>query len=111
LDAAYLRMMMGLEGNKQPLYAGVLMGLLRDVQRSGRRPSWADFLGLIKKAGFSRDQSGPLQQRVEMLEGLVLESGSNASLAGASSYTSLMAEIEPGSLVICDLTDPMLSPD
>ncbi|GIQ81721.1 hypothetical protein KIPB_002725 [Kipferlia bialata] len=111
LDAAYLRMLMGLDGAKQPLYAGVLMSLLRKVQRSGASPTWDQFLSLIEGARFSRDQMNPLNQRLEMLAGLVLESRVNADVAGSASCMSVLASLQPGSLVICDLTDPMVAPE
>ncbi|GIQ83091.1 hypothetical protein KIPB_004346 [Kipferlia bialata] len=113
LDASYLRMLMGLDSGKVPLYEGVLMALLRRVQRSGRRPTWTDFLTLIANAGFTPAQMQPLQQRVDMLAGLVMESDINkeSTAHNATSCISLLSSLQPGSLVICDLTDPLLGPE
>ena len=61
----------------------------------------------------SKSQEGPLRQRIAVLEQFVLESKSkkgSRSRAVRQEQEDLVNLMESGSLIVADLTDPMLSP-
>lgn len=70
-------------------------------------PDFNDFTSEVESLCNSASQSGPLRQRLQLLESIVHESERNAGLAEkAAPLESLVA---PGVLVLADLTDPLLS--
>ncbi len=101
------------------LYISVLLGMLRDYQRKQMLPEFEDFLTEIKNnPNFVSGQSGPLQQRINLLKQLVLESEDNADLVAELRAQGTLEDMQRGpksfllggTLVVADLTDPMLSP-
>lgn len=114
LTARQIKILMRIEDTDSQLYVSSMLGLLRRYQRDHLIPSFSDFLKAMEKAtGLTTQQSGPLRQRWALLEAIVAESGLNASFpscyrGNSGDVSSLFA---PGTLVIADLTDPMLSPE
>eukprot|EP00768_Dysnectes_brevis_P007853 gnl/Dysnectes_brevis/6810_a10837_397.p1 GENE.gnl/Dysnectes_brevis/6810_a10837_397~~gnl/Dysnectes_brevis/6810_a10837_397.p1 ORF type:complete len:609 (-),score=137.99 gnl/Dysnectes_brevis/6810_a10837_397:74-1900(-) len=113
LDAGHLRTLMGLDDAQHPpLYANLIMQKLRDYQRRGVHPSWEAFKRVVEEEEFSKMQAQPLAQRVALLAGLVLESSVNKHIGELFDDTvEVINNIKPGTLVICDLTDPLLTAD
>ena len=84
-----------------------MLNLLRKFQREGVLPSFEAFLRVTREVCSVKGQSGPLDQRIALLETLVRESSANVRIASES--RDLAECIEPGTLVVVDLTDPLLS--
>jgi hypothetical protein len=105
LTAAQLRTLMLLKETDSQLYVGVMLSYLRSLQRENRIPSFPEFQKAISKTIKSVSQSGPLQQRLTVLEGFVAESNLNSGY----SPMDLKSLVQSGVVVVADLTDPMLS--
>ncbi|CAM9778064.1 unnamed protein product, partial [Ectocarpus fasciculatus] len=108
LTADHIKRIMRVKQSDNQLYMAVLLDLLRSYQRKGAIPSFNTFLATIKKM-CEGTQSSPLLQRLSLLESLVFESDMNAHIAGASG--DLVSGCSAGTLVIVDLTDPLLASD
>ena len=106
LKASHLRTLMRLEEKEsQQLYVSVLLDLLRRYQQDDKIPDFEDFFNEVKELCQSQSQSSPLEQRLQLLESFVAESERNK----ASKHVSLEECVKPGTMVIVDLTDPLLS--
>ena len=109
LHATQIRSLMRLDDDDNQLYISVMLSQLRDYQRASKIPSFASFFQSIRsRANLSMSQSCPLSQRVEILNEFVYESSKNESLR--EKFRELKDLFAPGTLVIADLTDPMLAP-
>lgn len=109
LNAHHLRSLMQLEIHENmPLYMGVLLDLLRSYQKKNVLPTFASFKAEIEKLKFSSSQTGPLNQRMRLIESFLYESPENADIS--EHFLNPLELFQDGSLVIADLTDPMLSP-
>jgi hypothetical protein len=89
-----------------PLYMGALLDMLRKMQKKNDFPSFASFKNLLQKMSFSPSQSSPLNLRLNLVESLLAESAENQSLP---ERVDLSEVCDSGTVVICDLTDPMLT--
>jgi hypothetical protein len=108
LTADHLKRIMRVsDGDTQPLYIFSLLTLLRRYQRSAQRPSWAVFVEEVKKLCSVQGQGAPLDQRLALLSSLVRGSADNVDIAARSA--SLPDVAAAGTLVIVDMTDPLLS--
>ena len=106
LTASHLRSLMRLEENgSQQLYVSVLLDLLRRYQQADKIPDFEDFFNEVQELFASPSQSSPLEQRLQLLQSFVAESERNK----ASQHVSLEKCVAPGTMVIVDLTDPLLS--
>jgi hypothetical protein len=94
------------EGDNQ-LYVATMMDLLRRYQRAGAVPTFARFMAQVTEVCKVEGQRGPLQQRLAMLESVVAESDINSSIAREGA--DLASVCGPGTLVVVDLTDPLLA--
>ena len=108
LTADHIKRIMRVKQSDNQLYIAVLLDLLRSYQRKGSIPSFKTFLSTIKNM-CKGTQSPPLLQRLSLLESLVLESDMNALFAGDGG--DLVSTCNAGTLVIVDLTDPLLASD
>jgi hypothetical protein len=104
LNAKQLKTLMRFEDQ---LYGSVMLNLLRVYQRKEEIPNFEDFKKQIQAACNCQGQSGPLKQRLDLLDNIIYESDKNQGLRDNS--CSLQELMEPGVLVIADLTDPLLS--
>lgn len=86
-----------------------MLDLLRRYQREGVTPSFPAFLAQVKKTFDLKMQAGPLSQRLRLLESVVAESPENAALVSQHGGCDLISCIQPGVLVVADMTDPLLS--
>eukprot|EP00124_Ichthyophonus_hoferi_P002351 Ihof_evm5s156 gene=Ihof_evmTU5s156 len=92
----------------QPLYIGLLLDELRKAQKRDHKPSFHEFCDSLTGASLSQQQGGPLSQRFRLLKSMVKESDENRS---AKNNIKLHDLLNPGTLIIADLTDPMLAPN
>ena len=65
----------------------------------------ASFQEVLKKCDVT-GQNGPLKQRLQLLESIIMESATNKSFIDVPTLESLMG---PNVLIVADLTDPLLS--
>ena len=107
LTADHIKRIMRISEKDSQLYVATMLNMLRQYQRAGVIPRWDVFIAQIREACSVKGQSGPLDQRIALLESLVRESAVNASIAGDAA--DLASATAPGTLVIVDLTDPLLS--
>jgi hypothetical protein len=108
LDAVQLKKLMRINESDNQLYVGVMLAKLRGYQRAGGVPEFRRFCDEIMAACCSGQQSGPLEQRLAVLQQFVAEAEENDSLR--QEQRDLEDLIAGGSLVVADMTDPMLAP-
>jgi hypothetical protein len=109
LDAVQLRSLLHVGEKDNQLYVSVLLNLLRDYQRAEQVPTFDSFCSQVLEACSSNvGQSGPLTQRLDLLKQLVSESAVNDDIR--EYQKDLRDLVSSGTLVVADLTDPMLSP-
>ncbi len=58
---------MGVGASGDQLYVSVIMDLLRRWQQRGHMPSFREFLAALEAGEFSKQQIGPMQQRLALL--------------------------------------------
>jgi len=81
LDASMLRSLMCItNSDEQPLYMSVVLEILRQFQRSGSKPSFNEFKRKTLQQKFQPLQLAPLQQRLKLVESLILENEENRDL-------------------------------
>jgi len=107
LTADHIKRIMRVDEKDSQLYVATMLNMLRTYQRAGVIPAWHVFIEQIREACSVKGQSGPLDQRLALLETLVRESRVNADIAGDGA--DLAAAVAPGTLVVADMTDPLLS--
>lgn len=109
LDAVQLKKLMRINESDSQLYVGVMLAKLREYQRAGGVPEFAAFCDEIMSAcSENKGQSTPLEQRLMVLRQFVAESKENQELQ--SQQEDLEALVDGGTLVVADMTDPMLAP-
>ena len=109
LDAVQLRSLLHVKDKDNQLYVSVLLNLLRGYQRDEHKPTFDSFCKQVLEACSSnKGQSGPLEQRLNLLKQVVAESEVNKDIR--CQQKDLRDLARSGTLVIADLTDPMLSP-
>ena len=109
LSADHLKRIMRVRAGDGQLYVAAMLDLLRRYQRDGVAPTFAAFLADVKRVCKVQGQAGPLEQRLALLESLVAESEGNRALAAEGA--DLRSACAPGTLVVADLTDPLLASD
>lgn len=95
--------------NRNCLDMAAVLELLRRYQRLAQAPSFTDFIGEVHELCTVPGQEGPLNQRLALLQSLVAESAANESLRNEGA--GIVDCCKPGSLVVVDLTDPLLARD
>jgi len=109
LGAQQLKKIMRLNENDAQLYVSGMLDLLRSYQRSETVPIFSDFLQEVQSKFKSVGQISPLRQRLQLLKSFVKESETNRALF--EHQVDLGDLMGRGTLIVCDLTDPMLSAD
>jgi len=110
LTASQLKSLMRIANNDEmPLYMSRMLDILRRIQKSGKIIPFGDFKSLIQEENFLKQQSAPLEMRLQILESFLKESDQNMSLNFDSISLSELF-LTPNTIVVSDLTDPMLSP-
>ena len=90
------------------MYVSVLLGILRKYQRDEKVPDFEEFCKEVLASCESPSQAAPLQQRLDLLKQFVSEAKVNKDIR--KYQKDLKDLVKSGTLVIADLTDPMLSP-
>jgi len=106
LGAQQLKKLMRLSENDSQLYVSVILNLLRQYQRDGRLPVFKSFLREVLEKCDVKGQNGPLKQRLQLLETIIMESEWNKDVTDVPTLESMMG---PNVLIVADLTDPLLS--
>ncbi|KAL3798074.1 hypothetical protein HJC23_012365 [Cyclotella cryptica] len=108
LTADHIKRIMRIENGDNQLYVASFLDLLRSYQRKGLVPDFPSFLSEVRKVCSVKGQSGPLDQRIALLESVVAESDKNLTLVNESA--DLITTLKDGKyFIIADLTDPLLS--
>ena len=107
LTADHIKRLMRLKEGDNQLYVSSLLDLLRRYQRRGVVPVFADFVVEVKELCNIKGQEAALTQRLALLDSLVAESATNAPLRAEGG--DLAAYVRPGTLVVVDMTDPLLA--
>jgi len=110
LTADHVKRIMRITSEDNQLYVASFMTLLRGYQRKNVVPNFDDFVAEIKEACSIKGQSGPLDQRIALLESIIAESKVNQDIVQESMDLS-KATSSGMKLIIADLTDPLLSKD
>lgn len=90
-----------------PLYVTSMFNILRNHGTQGKLPPYRDFKKEVERTCTVPGQRGPLQQRLDILESLIVDCPSNEKYANHAFDFSTF--YEPSHLTIMDLTDPFLS--
>ncbi|KAI8897825.1 hypothetical protein BC833DRAFT_592184 [Globomyces pollinis-pini] len=108
LNASQIKAIMRVDvGENIPLYMSSILTMLRRLQKQGKMPDFARFKDLIKaEMKLTDKQTSPLDLRLSLLESLLQESNENKHFP----KTDLKKIFSDPSLVVVDLTDPMMSP-
>merc|ERR1712172_62772 len=99
---------MGIRENDNQLYVASFMTLLRKYQKRAVVPLFTDFLDEVYEVCNVKAQKGPLEQRILLLQSLVMESECNKDICKDSLNIESACSIGK-KLIIADLTDPLLS--
>jgi DNA helicase HerA-like ATPase len=83
-----------------------MLDMLRKYQRQGYLPTFPEFISEVKLKCNVQGQKPALEQRLALLESFILESSLNSKLLSEGSALEIC---KPGTLIIVDLTDPLLS--
>lgn len=114
MTAKHLKVLMGVQPGDCQLYVSVFLQLLRDYQANDHLPDFDDFKNqLLTKLEKSPGQCSPLEQRFALLEPFLAESEFNKKRHSADvprDPISLEEITEAGTVIIADLTDPLLDP-
>lgn len=107
MSASVIKSLMRVQLDKEPpLYMGALLDLLRKLQKKNTFPTFQSFKDHLKTLDLTPQQSGPLNLRLNLVESLLAESNENRDLPERAELVDICSS---GSLVICDLTDPMMT--
>lgn len=107
LTADHIKAIMRINDKDNQLYMATMIDLLRQYQRKDILPSLADFFEQVKGLCALQGQGGALSQRMNIFESFVADSERNESLANVGA--DLFSACQPGHMVVCDMTDPLLS--
>mmetsp|Transcript_27412 Transcript_27412/g.41498 ORF Transcript_27412/g.41498 Transcript_27412/m.41498 type:complete len:695 (-) Transcript_27412:43-2127(-) len=110
LTADHIKRVMRITAEDNQLYVASFMSLLRRYQRKAVVPKFEQFINEVKEICNVKGQSGPLDQRIALLESMIAESKVNEDIISESmDLGEVMASNKR--LIIVDLTDPLLSKD
>ncbi|KAJ3314385.1 hypothetical protein HDV04_000347 [Boothiomyces sp. JEL0838] len=107
LNASQIKAIMRVDiGDDIPLYMASILTMLRRLQKQGNIPDFQKFKSIIgEEMNLTDKQSSPLSLRMSLLESLLQESAENRNLP----KMDLKQLFSQPSLVVVDLTDPMMS--
>jgi hypothetical protein len=108
LEAHHIRNLLGLDNNTSDRTVNFLVSLLRRHQMSGWNVSYEDFTKEAMRIITDNDSSGYWLGRLEFMQGFIRESNCNQQLN--QSYYDLNTLMKSDTLIVCDMTDPLLSP-
>ncbi|KAJ3174326.1 hypothetical protein HDU88_000294 [Geranomyces variabilis] len=97
-------MRVGENSDTIPLYMSSILDLLRTMQKENRKPSWAEFKKELTSLPLLPQQMVPLQQRLKLLESLLVEADSDRNAVDVGQILSSGCPI-----IVVDMTDPMMT--
>ena len=110
LDVYKLNALMHIEEDPSQLYMHVIMSVLRRLQKMQEKLSFQDFKEEVQRKLGSRGQCAPLEQRFGVLEQYLWDNEENCSFfKHYDKRHSITDSVQPNTLIILDLTDPLLS--
>ncbi|KAG5975974.1 hypothetical protein E4U55_007517 [Claviceps digitariae] len=102
-----------IQGGGMPLYFHVLTRILKDMrieqQKTGGHFNYRAFKQALTNEKFSKDQNGPLMQRLETLESFLAQEQVGFRYGAAGKDTATQWEGKPGQLTIVDLSCPCVT--
>ena len=110
LTADHINRVMGITSFDNQLYVASFMTLLRRYQWQAVIPMFTKFIQEVTKLCNIKTQSGPLGQRIALLESVIAESKVNKDIAAVSMNIEQAMATELN-MIIVDLTDPLLAKD
>jgi hypothetical protein len=100
---------MGIDASGTQLYVATLLDILKSYQRSGQlMPTFDKFVKLVTEKCDVKGQDGPLRQRLQLLASMIKESEDNVKIRHLSGDLRSCC-MDAGTLVIVDLTDPLMT--
>jgi hypothetical protein len=116
LTASHLKTLMRLDPKDSQLYVATMLDRLRQYQRRGSMPDFETFVqDVLMLCGEMKTQQAPLMQRVNLLRSMVAESEANVELLTSAGLKTVWCDLSQlvgaASLIVADLTDPLLAPD
>eukprot|EP00124_Ichthyophonus_hoferi_P002350 Ihof_evm4s156 gene=Ihof_evmTU4s156 len=107
LTFTHLKTLLCLEQGRgeQPSYVPIVVEYLRNLQKQGHMPTFDVFAMFVRNLIAGKKSLEALSLRMHFLESFLMESQENNSIPNR---VSLDGFLQPGTLVIADLTDPML---
>ena len=108
LTADHIKRIMRIGTADNQLYVASFMTLLRGYQRKCLVPDFTQFMEEVKEVCNIKGQSGPLDQRIALLESIIADSEVNKDIVDESMDLSKALNSDMN-LIIVDLTDPLLS--
>ena len=96
---------MNVDESDNQLYMAVVLNLLQGYQRDGKKPTYAQFKKQLAEVLVDNKQTGPLQQRLRLLESLLIETEDNKKHAQGL----IQQYLQEKQLIIVDLHDPYIS--
>jgi len=110
LGVVQLKQLMNVGKDEHQLYMQVVMAVLRRRQKAGwPAQTFEEFKEACLEQKFLKQQSNPLRQRLQLLESFLYDTEENESFRMGAAQ-DLTHYFQPGTMVICDLTDPLIDP-
>jgi len=111
LGVVQLKQLMNVSKDEHQLYMQVVMAVLRRRQKAGwPAQTFDEFKSACLEQRFLKQQSNPLRQRLQLLESFLYDTDENEMLRTGCKYQDVTQYFQPGTMVICDLTDPLVDP-
>jgi hypothetical protein len=105
LSVTQIMILLGVCDGDSEIQNVAVLELLKGYVRQNFIPSYDEFTKQLK-THISGSLGMPLSGRLEILDALIAESSRNAALAGK--FKNLSANVKKSTLIVCDLTDPLL---
>lgn len=111
LGVVQLKQLMNVGKDEHQLYMQVVMAVLRRRQKAGwPAQTFEDFKEACLEQRFLKQQSNPLRQRLQLLESFLYDTEENEAISQEAKHRDLTKYFQPGTMVICDFTDPLIDP-
>ena len=113
LQATQLKKLMRLDSDSKQLYVSTMLAILKKYQRLNEVPMFPVFEKEVMEACSINGQSGPLEQRFNILRDFIAESAANQTLCeehGVGAF-KLRDHVRSGCVIVADFTDPMMTPE
>lgn len=111
LQATQIKILMNVQPDDRQLYVANMLSILREYQRKDLPISYAEFKAKIFGTSLNSNQSNPLHQRFDLLDSFISETYNPHERAAGYQPMQLERLIEPGTILVADLTDNMLDSD